>query len=360
MLSLILLCRPGFEKECAAEIARVAGEGGLAGFPRTSEGNGYVEYRLTTEHDPVELARSLHFNQLIFARQGFVSFSEVTNLPEKNKLAPVFAAITSLFENHAGLAIPQQILVESPDTDATEGLKSFTTAFANPLTRELNVFRKGQKSDAVNRLHVFFVDYGCAHIGISRSHSSSCWAGGIPRLKFPKEAPSRSTLKLDEAFSALLTTEETQLWLAPSMKAIDLGAAPGGWTYQFVRRQILVQAIDNGPMDKSLMESGLVEHLRVDGFSYKPHKPVDWMVCDMVEQPSRVANLTALWLREEFCRHAIVNLKLPMKKRYDEVLLCLDIIARQNQHHNNLIMRCKQLYHDRDEVTLFASIGPKM
>jgi 23S rRNA (cytidine2498-2'-O)-methyltransferase len=307
----------------------------------------------------LELAKSLNFTQLIFARQGFVSVSEIKNLPEKDKLSPILANIKALFEAHTGLAIPQQVLVESPDNDSVEGLKSFTTAFTNPLTRALNALRKGQKSDAINRLHVFFINYSQAHIGISRSHSSSSWAGGIPRLKFPKEAPSRSTLKLDEAFSTLLTPEEAKLWLAPSMKAIDLGAAPGGWTYQFVRRQVLVQAIDNGPMDKMIMDSGLVEHLRVDGFSYKPNKPVDWMVCDMVEQPSRVANLTALWLREELCRHAIVNFKLPMKKRYDEVLLCLDIIAKQNQHHKNLVMRCKQLYHDRDEVTLFASIGPK-
>ncbi len=359
MLSLILLCRSGFEKECAAEIASVAGEGGIAGFPRTKEGTGFLEYPLTNEHNAVELARSLDFCSLIFARQGFVTFSTITDLPEKDKLTSIMTAIKAFLAENSGMAIPQSVLVESPDTAEIEGLKAFTTSFMHPLTRAMDNLRKGKKSDAVNRLHVFFSDYSKVFIGISRATFSSPWACGIPRLRFPKNSPSRSTLKLDEAFSALLTPEENQKFLAPSMKAIDLGAAPGGWTFQFVARQILVQAIDNGPMDKSLMNTGLVEHLREDGFTYRPRKPVDWMVCDMVEQPSRVANLAALWLREEHCRHLVVNLKLPMKKRYDEVRLCLGIIANQSGHDDKLIIRCKQLYHDRDEVTCFASIGPK-
>lgn len=359
MLMLVLLCRPGFEKECAAEIAAVAGEGGFAGFPRTREGTGYVEYHLTADANSVELARALDFTELIFARQGFVAFDTVQNLPEKDKLSPIIASLQNFFEQNSGLAIPQSILIESPDTTQVEGLKGFTTSFSAPFGKAITAMRKGKKSDTINRMHLFFPDYSKALLGISRTNFSSPWHGGIPRLKFPAGAPSRSTLKLDEAFRVLLTHEENQQLLQPSMKAVDLGAAPGGWTFQFVRRQILVQAIDNGGMDKSLMDSGLVEHHRADGFAFKPNKPVDWMVCDMVEQPSRVANLTAYWLREEHCRHAIVNLKLPMKKRYDEVRICLDIVAKQNQHHKNLKMRCRQLFHDRDEVTLFASIGPK-
>jgi 23S rRNA (cytidine2498-2'-O)-methyltransferase len=359
MFSLVLLCRPNFEKECASEIAHMAGEGGLSGFPRTQAGSGFVQFCLTEEHSAMELAKTLDFTQLIFTRQGFVSFSELTELPEKDKLSKVMEGIKDFLNQNPGMAVPQQVLVENPDTSHVDGLKGFSTSFSNPLSRAISELRKGKKSDAINRFHIFFVSYENAFLGVSRTGASSHWPGGIVRLKFPKNAPSRSTLKLDEAFSVLLTPEENKNLLAPSMKAVDLGASPGGWSFQFVQKHILVQAIDNGPMDKSLMDSGLVEHLRADGFTYKPHKPVDWMVCDMVEQPSRIANLVALWLREEYCRHVIVNLKLPMKKRFDEVQICLGIIANQNKHHSKLVMRCKQLYHDRDEVTLFASIGPK-
>ena len=45
---------------------------------------------------------------------------------------------------------------------------------------------------------------------------------------------------------------------------------PGGWTYQLVKHSMRVQAVDNGPMAESLMETGQVRHLREDGFKFVP------------------------------------------------------------------------------------------
>ena len=141
-------------------------------------------------------------------------------------------------------------------------------------------------------------------------------------------------------------------FLQPGMNAVDLGAAPGGWTWQLVKRSIRVTAVDNGPMDKDLMDSGIVQHLRTDGFRYAPPKPVDWLVCDMVEQPSRIAALVARWMAESHCRHAMFNLKLPMKKRYEEVLRCREIIEEAlDKAEVPFRLSFKQLYHDREEVT---------
>src|SRR3546814_3744557 len=113
------------------------------------------------------------------------------------------------------------------------------------------------------------------------------------------------------------------------MHAADLGAAPGGWTWVLTRHGVRVSAIDNGPLRQHVLDTGLVEHLRADGFHWQPPRPLDWMVCDMVEQPRRVAERMATWLREGWCRQAIFNLKLPMKKRWDETRLCLDLVAEQ-------------------------------
>ncbi len=180
---------------------------------------------------------------------------------------------------------------------------------------------------------------------------------GIPRLRFPSQAPSRSTLKLEEAIHWFLPGEQQTRLLCNGMTAVDLGAAPGGWTWQLVQRGIRVTAVDNGPMDGRLMESGLVDHLRADGFSFHPRRPVDWLVCDMVEQPARIARLVAQWLERGDCRHAIFNLKLPMKKRYAEVLHCLELVSTPlNQAGRGYQLACKQLYHDREEVTVFISL----
>src|SRR5690606_18025923 len=142
------------------------------------------------------------------------------------------------------------------------------------------------------------------------------------------------------------------------MQAADLGAAPGGWTWVLARHGLRVSAIDNGPLRQHVLDTGLVEHLRADGFRWQPPRPLDWMVCDMVEQPRRVAARMATWLREGWCRQAIFNLKLPMKKRWDETRLCLDLFAEQAQRP--LAIRARQLYHDREEITVFARQAPAM
>src|SRR3546814_19903708 len=76
------------------------------------------------------------------------------------------------------------------------------------------------------------------------------------------------------------------------------------------------------------------------------------MVCDMVEQPRRVAARMGEWFANGWCRQAIFNLKLPMKKRWLETTLCLDLL--QQHAGQALTIRARQLYHDREEITVFA------
>jgi 23S rRNA (cytidine2498-2'-O)-methyltransferase len=124
-----------------------------------------------------------------------------------------------------------------------------------------------------------------------------------------------------------------------------------------VRRGIRVTAVDNGPMQEALMASGLVEHRREDGFRYRPRRPVDWLLCDMVEQPQRIAALMGDWLTGGLCRRAVFNLKLPMKKRHESLHACLDgLTTRLDAEGLDHRLLCKQLYHDREEVTTYISL----
>ena len=72
----------------------------------------------------------------------------------------------------------------------------------------------------------------------------------------------------------------------------------------------------------------------------------------MVEQPRRVADRMATWLREGWCRQTVFNLKLPMKKRWEETRICLE--GFEQAAHRTLEIRARQLYHDREEITVFA------
>jgi 23S rRNA (cytidine2498-2'-O)-methyltransferase len=333
--TLLFYCRPGFEGECVHEIQAVT-----SGRAQHSNNAGWVEF--VAEADESALRSRLDGRSLIFARQCLIAFARLDGLPRGDRLGPILAALESRGEAF------HDVWVESPDSEAGKALAPLCRSFGNAL---IGALKKGRllAPAAPRRLHVFFAQGDKAYLCAADPAASAPWPQGIPRLKFPREAPSRSTLKLEEAFVSLLTDEEQKRWLRPGMRAVDLGAAPGGWTFQLVRRSIHVSAIDNGPMDRALLDSGLVEHLRVDGFRYRPKKPVDWLVCDMVEQPRRIADLIAQWLAAGACRRAIFNLKLPMKKRYEETQACL---ARLRAVASDV--RARQLYHDREEITVFA------
>ena len=198
-----------------------------------------------------------------------------------------------------------------------------------------------------------FVDGDHAFLAVGDPRDSAPWPLGIPRLKLLPDAPSRSALKLEEALLVLLSADERERLLRPGMRAADLGAAPGGWSWVLARQNLQVTAVDNGPLRQHVIDSGLVQHLRADGFSWHPAKLLDWMVCDMVEQPSRVAARMAEWFGEGWCRHAIFNLKLPMKKRWQETRQCLERF--EAEAGQPLTVRARQLYHDREEITVFAT-----
>ncbi len=344
MTGLLCYCRQGFEPELAAELTERAGHAGIAGYARTQRNDGYVVY---VTDEAAALDRALPWRGLIFARQKLRLLAELPQLDPADRISPIIAALQ-------GQPRFGELWVEHPDSDAGKPLAGLARSFGNALRPALR--KAGLLTDKDNgrlpRLHVVFVDGTHAFVGVADTRDSAPWVLGIPRLKLLPEAPSRSALKLDEALLTLLTPEEREALLKPGMRAADLGAAPGGWTWVLTRQHLRVTSIDNGPLRQHVLDTGLVEHLRADGFHWKPEIALDWMVCDMVEQPRKVAERMATWLREGWCRHAIFNLKLPMKKRWDETRLCLDLFAAQAGRP--LTVRAKQLYHDREEITVLA------
>ncbi|KAF1720392.1 23S rRNA (cytidine(2498)-2'-O)-methyltransferase RlmM [Pseudoxanthomonas wuyuanensis] len=344
MSGLFCYCRQGFEPELAAELSERAALAGLPAYAKASRNDGYVAL---IGDDGAALDRALPWRELIFARQKLRLIAELRDIDPKDRITPIMAALAG---GRYG-----ELWSEHPDSDAAKPLAGLARSFANalrPALRKQGLLSEQDDPD-LPRLHVVFVQGNHVFLARSDARDSAPWPLGIPRLKLLPDAPSRSALKLEEALLVLLDNDERQRLLKPGMTAADLGAAPGGWTWVLTRQHLRVAAVDNGPLRQHVLDTGLVEHLRADGFHWKPAQPLDWMVCDMVEQPRRVAERMATWLREGWCRHAIFNLKLPMKKRWDETRLCLDLFAEQTQRP--LKVRAKQLYHDREEITVFAT-----
>ncbi len=345
---LLCWCRAGFEPDLAAELTERAAEAGIAGYARTERGSGWVMFH---SDDAEALDAALPWRTLVFARQKMRLLAELRDLPAEDRISPIIAALEQHGRRFGSL------WVEHPDSDAGKPLAGLARSFGNalrPALRKAGWLAAGEDA-RLPRLHVAFLDGRHACLASSSARDGSPWPLGIPRLRMHPDAPSRSALKLEEAFLVLLDDAERERLLRPGMRAADLGAAPGGWTWVLTRHGMHVSAIDNGPLRAHVLDTGQVTHLREDGFGWQPATPLDWMVCDMVEQPIRVSQRMAEWFANGWCRHAIFNLKLPMKKRWLETRRCLD--AFEAGAGRPLRIRARQLYHDREEITVFA--GPR-
>src|SRR5574338_309351 len=310
---VLALCRSGFEAEAAAELEAAAETAGLAGSAFAQPRTGLASLELT----------------------------------EPSPLATLTRAGTPV----------SKVVLETPDTDLAKQMSGFCKRFAEPLERLLDkraLLRPKQHLLPV--LHAVFADAETVWLCLLQPGDGSPWPMGVPRLRMPREAPSRSALKLAEAFHELLGEAGCAAHLRAGLKAVDLGAAPGGWSWQLAQRGLHVTAVDNGPLAPSAHATGMIEHVRADGFTWRPKRPVEWMVCDMVEQPGRIAQLVADWVATGRCRRSIFNLKLPMKRRLEEVERCRSLIAKRLKAVGPFELRFKHLYHDREEITGYLAL----
>ncbi len=173
---------------------------------------------------------------------------------------------------------------------------------------------------------------------------------GQQRMKMDPQAPSRSYLKIEEAFH--VSGREPK----ENERVIDLGAAPGGWSHGALKRGAYVTAIDNGPLREPVRSHPKIRHLQTDALKYRPERdlPVDWLLCDVLEDPDVILELLRQWLGNKWCRRFVVNLKVG---RLDPVML----LKRIRHIREGLAPLCqslcvRHLYHDREEVTLMGEV----
>lgn len=352
LTNILIYCRAGFESEAASEISTRAAENQFYGYPSFAANTGFIIYKLQAPQSAIELMQKIRFRSLIFARQWIACADVLSDVSTKDRVTPLLAVARDM---------PQcsELLVETADTTDGRNLNGFARKFGSALSgalRQAGVML-ARKAKADWRMHLFVIDGQNFWLGVSPIHNSCRWEQGILRLKFPAAAPSRSTLKLEEAWHWFVPKNQWGDKIDGGRRAVDLGAAPGGWTWQLVKRGMFVTAVDNGPMSQELMDSGQVDHRTEDAFTFRPAKPVDMLVCDVVDKPSRVIDLMARWALNRWAQILIFNLKLPMKQRFAEVEDRLhDLEEALGSAGIAFDLEAKHLYHDREEITVYLEL----
>jgi 23S rRNA (cytidine2498-2'-O)-methyltransferase len=184
------------------------------------------------------------------------------------------------------------------------------------------------------------------YVGASLArHNLSDWAGGMRRFAREEGQISRAEFKLLEAI------EYFGLELPPRGSALDLGAAPGGWTRVLRNFEQYVTAVDPGDLDPRVARDRGVRHKRMTAEQYLDSDPdsFDIIVNDMRMDGRDSARLMTSYARLLYPHGwALMTVKLPEVKR--ETILDHTFAILRNTY---TIAGARQLFHNRSEITVW-------
>ncbi|UHA73101.1 SAM-dependent methyltransferase [Paenibacillus sp. 481] len=190
-----------------------------------------------------------------------------------------------------------------------------------------------------------YIHDGVVYAGLSTpEENGSDWSGGAMRFQREDGQISRAKFKLLEA-------EKTfGLDFSAYHTALDIGAAPGGWTSLLLERGVFVTAVDPAKMHPSLMDHPNLQYYGKNAADVAfESNEFDLLVCDMSWSPKVTAQLVYQLLDAvKPGGTVIVTLKLMHKKPLQTIR---DVTEMYEQHLH--ILRAKQLFHNRDEITLY-------
>jgi 23S rRNA (cytidine2498-2'-O)-methyltransferase len=182
-------------------------------------------------------------------------------------------------------------------------------------------------------------------LGLSQAVDNlSDWAGGARRFKREPGQVSRAEFKLLEAL------EVFGLKLPAGGLALDLGAAPGGWTRILHQHAMHVVAVDPADLDPRIASDPAVRHVRQTAQSYLPatDEPFDVILNDMrmdAHVSARLMGLAGRHLRED--GWALLTLKLPQWGMAEVAASALEMLREWYA-----VIGARQLFHNRNEITV--------
>ncbi|MCX8058358.1 MAG: hypothetical protein N3A58_02955 [Spirochaetes bacterium] len=184
-------------------------------------------------------------------------------------------------------------------------------------------------------------------------YSFYCFYNGQKRMIFDNKSPSRSYLKLEEAFKIFCKKPGTYNIV------FDLGASPGGWTYSCFKKGAIVYSIDNGELRSNILrdeiKKGNIFHIKNDAFKFVPDSKdynykLSWFLCDIIEKPEKIAKLAMKWITNRWAYFYIINFKIGFSN-FENLFLELKKLEFEKNFSE---YRFIHLFSDREEITFLG------
>lgn len=253
----------------------------------------------------------------------------------------------------------QHFAVQTRMTQSEEGSRkrTYSGGKINQLLAEAIVEETGAVEDIKKPQIV--VSVLCAqeqaYLGISLGRNNlSLWPGGMRHFAQTPEQISRAEFKLLEA------TETFGVTLPERGRALDLGAAPGGWTRLLLATGLQVVAVDPAKLDPRLARSPRLQHYRGYAEAYLEElarqRPLFDVITSDMRMDAREAARLLIQARGFLRRDGFIlsTLKLP------HATASIDPLKNLHEAQSLLsrsfgLVQTKQLFHNRQEVTVIVA-----
>jgi 23S rRNA (cytidine2498-2'-O)-methyltransferase len=324
----------------------------LCGFPQaTPQQNATTIMRLAAEQRPI-------FVRHLAPVQAIVNLSNTEDDIGELALAIANLPAFALLERGQRFAVQTRLLQTGTEAPlAGTNKRAYSSGQVNQLmaraiAEETGAVESIKKPQIVVSL-LCITEKGYVGISLAKENLSD-WPGGARHFAQTSEQISRSEFKLLEAL------EVFGVILPLGGRALDLGAAPGGWTRLLLEAGMSVVAVDPAKLDSRLEGHPRLEHYRSYAELYleeaiKRRRKFDVITNDMRMDAREAARLlvgASACLRID--GFIISVLKLPhATPEIDPLKNLREALRLLNKQFG--IVQARQLFHNRQEVTVLTA-----
>ncbi|WP_281887267.1 SAM-dependent methyltransferase [Paenibacillus sp. YYML68] len=328
----------GYAQQAQEELRRLIGADCRFGWLAPGE-----TFTLETGSDHETVLRLVNDNEPIFLRHLFPATVHVEWSGRVEEAAS--AVRTLLAQGGASLVAGANVAVQARKPEGESGLPAPSELKAELdalLEREAGSVPVVRNADWV--LSIYMTGQSL-YTGLARPEQQlSDWPGGAVRYRREDGQISRAKFKLLEA------EQSFGLDLAQYSSALDVGAAPGGWTSLLLERGLAVTAVDPAKLDPSLVGHPRLTYIgkTADAVQFADGQ-FDLFVCDMSWSPRQMTKLVKSLLPSlQAGGTAIITVKLMHKKAFQTIREVVEDLSEELA-----LQKAKQLFHNREELTLF-------
>jgi 23S rRNA (cytidine2498-2'-O)-methyltransferase len=174
---------------------------------------------------------------------------------------------------------------------------------------------------------------------LASAAQSSKFVNGEPRFVEDRaRPPSRAYLKLFEALTVFGD------YPGAGDVCLDLGAAPGGWSWVLAGLGATVVAVDKAELAPAVAALPNVRLRRESAFGLEPAgEAADWVFSDIIAYPGRLLRLVQGWIEAGRVRRIVCTVKFQGETDFAAMAAFAAIPGGDLRH----------LFHNKHEVTFF-------